>query len=181
MVKKSLISANTRHQSSPLPRILQPPLLYKIKIVKYNKTQFYNFLNDILHWFPPSPLSPCCCRHRVAVIKSVPETAHGIIPFLLFNLFQHRYGILRPIHLPHPCMLIPTGRVPQVQLGQGKFMEGFVIRQGREFPLVQYSEKYLLFLNNSNPNPNIVIVIMAHPGTGPASSPLPTRPPLRPH
>ena len=37
------------------------------------------------------------------------------------------------------------------------------------------------FSTDSNPDPNIVIVILALPRTGPAASPLPARPPPRPH
>ena len=60
-------------------------------------------------------------------------------------------------------------------------MDGFGIRRGGVFPLVQDSEGYLIFLTNSNPDPNIVNVITSSPGTGPAAYPLPVRPTTRPH
>ena len=51
-------------------------------------------------------------------------------------------------------------------------MDGFEIQQGRVFTQVKDSEKYVLFLTNSNPNHNIVIIIPAPPGTRPDASPL---------
>ena len=56
-------------------------------------------------------------------------------------------------------------------------MNSFGIQRGRLFPLVQDSEKYVLFLTNSNPDPNIIITEPSMPG--PAAYPLPVRRPSR--
>ena len=83
------------------------------------------------------------------------------------------------IHLPNPRLRLPTGHILRIQVAKVKVMDSFVIRRGRVFPMVQDSEEYLLFLNNSNPN--IVIVIAAPTGTRPAVYPINAWLPLRTH
>ena len=141
LVKKALMYSNAPCWLSPLPHSSRLPLPYIIKRVKYNKTQFWYFLHCILHQFPPSLLSPCCCHRLVSVIEGVLETFHGIIPFLLVNASHHGYGICQPIYLLHPQLWIPTGCVLRVHMGQGKVMDGFGVRRGRVFPQVQDGEE----------------------------------------